>query len=133
MTADGTLTPWLSAKDGITAPGALTLAPDGSLYLIDFRTPNIGTSVGAIKRITPDGKVSLFSDNGTNTGLSFLSQLTFDAQGNLYVTFTATGEVWRYVASGSGVGQALRGSNWPMSAQRPLNRRASPMTRPTMQ
>jgi sugar lactone lactonase YvrE len=102
MAADGKLTSWLTSKDGITAPGAIAAAVDGSVYLLDFSTPKPGTAVGVIKRISADGKVSLFSNIETNTGLSFLSQLAFDQKGNLYVSFTVTGEIWRYLPNGQG-------------------------------
>ena len=100
LAADGKVTPWLTSKDGITAPGALISAPDSSYYLLDFSSAKPGSSAGVIKRITADGKVSLLSDKGTNAGLSFLSQMALDPQGNLYVTFTVTGEVWRYAPNG---------------------------------
>jgi len=81
----------------------LLATPDGVYYLLDFSTPRLGSSAGTIKRVAPDGKLSLFSDKGTRDGLSFLSQMALDAHGNLYVTFTVTGEVWRYTSNGQGV------------------------------
>jgi len=104
---DGTLAPWVQVKpntsgniNGITAPAALIVGPNGSLYVIDFNSSKPGTAVGSLKQITPDGTVTAFNGGSgnqqANGGLSFLSHLAFDNQGNLYVTFTATGEVWRY-------------------------------------
>lgn len=101
-TSDGKLAPWLDRSAGITAPGSITVAPDGSLYLLDFTTSNPGSGVGAIKHITPDGRVSIYANQSNEQGLSFLSHLVFDAQGNLYVTFTAKQEVWRYPTTGQG-------------------------------
>ncbi len=105
VAATSELTPWLQSANGLIAPGALTVAPNGILYVIDFTTARPGTSVGAIKTITPDGKVSVYDNSLPVTqGLSYLSHLAFDAQGNLYVTLTASGEIWRYPANGSGTG-----------------------------
>lgn len=97
---DGKLTPWLDRNSGISAPAALTAAPDGSFYVLDFTSANTGSAVGSIKRITPDGKVSLYANAQDNQGLSFLSHLAFDSQGNLYATFTAQQQVWRFPTSG---------------------------------
>ncbi len=99
---DGTLTPWLDRAAGVTAPASLQIAPDGSIYLIDFTSAKPGSAVGAIKRITPDGKVNVYANTQDNLGLSFLSHLAFDGQGNLYVTYTARQEVWRFPVSGEG-------------------------------
>ena len=111
--ADGTLTAWVQVKpntsgniNGITAPAALAVAADGTVYVVDFDTNKPGTAVGALKQISPDGQISPYA-NGSglqqqNGGLSFLSHLAFDDKGNLYVTFPATGEVWRYTPNGVG-------------------------------
>ncbi len=105
VSASGELTPWLTATNGLVAPGALAVAPNGAIYLIDFTTAKPGTSVGAIKVITPDGKVSGFDNSAHITqGLSYLSHLAFDGQGNLYVTLTAGAEIWRYPGAASGAG-----------------------------
>ncbi len=58
--------------------------------------------MGSIKRIKPDGTVGAFADASVASGLSFLSHLTLDDGGNLYVTLTATGEVWRFAHDGGG-------------------------------
>ncbi|MHB8749221.1 MAG: Vgb family protein [Aggregatilineales bacterium] len=105
VAATGELTPWLQSANGLIAPGTLTVAPNGTLYVIDFTTAKPGTSVGAIKTITPDGKVSVYDNSLQVTqGLSYLSHMAFDAQGNLYVTLTASGAIWRYPVNGGGAG-----------------------------
>lgn len=109
----GTLTPWVQTMpntsgniDGITAPAALAIAPDGRVIVIDFNSSKPGTAVGVLKQITPDGQVRPFgggaSNAQTSSSLSFLSHLAFDNVGNLYVTFTATSEVWRFTPAGVG-------------------------------
>src|SRR5579859_2594997 len=103
--SNGVLTPWVQSGSGLTAPGALTVAPDGTIYVIDFTSAKPGTSAGEIKTIRSDGKVHVFSNSATTMqGLSFLSHLTFDNAGNLYVTFTSTGEIWRFPPISNGVG-----------------------------
>jgi len=105
VSANGALTPWLEAANGLVAPGALAVASNGTISLIDFTTAKPGTSAGTIKMITPDGKVSMFSNTADTTqGLSFLSHLAFDSAGNLYVTFTSSGAIWRFPPNSGGAG-----------------------------
>ncbi len=111
LAADGKLTPWLQSTSGLTAPAALVSAPDGSLYVIDFSTSRPGSAQGSIKHISPDGTVTLFAAATNDQGLSFLSHLALDDQGNIYATSTATGEIWRYPAKGqSGSWLRLKGT-----------------------
>jgi DNA-binding beta-propeller fold protein YncE len=105
VSTSGELTPWLQSGSGLVAPGALTVAPDGTIYLIDFTTAKPGSSAGTIKTVMPSGKVNLFSNSPQTTqGLSFLSHLAFDASGNLYATFTSSGEIWRFSPNTNGSG-----------------------------
>lgn len=98
---DGKSTPWLN-NAALTAPTALAFAPDKSLYVVDFSNSDPNKGVGSIKRVTPDGEVSTYAAAQALTGLSFLSGLTFDSKGDLFVAATAHGEIWRFPASGAG-------------------------------
>ncbi len=102
LTADGALQPWLDTRAAITAPAAIASARDGALYVIDFNSSNPGTAVGTLKRITADGRVSMLPGTENNAGLSFLSHLAFSPDGDLFVSYTAESEIWRFPASGSG-------------------------------
>lgn len=97
--ADGKLTPLTLSGTGLTAPAAIALSPDGSLYVADFTSTDPQTSGGTIKRMTPAGSLSVYA---TTQKQYFLSHMAFDAQSNLYITFPGVGEVWRYTTNGTG-------------------------------
>jgi hypothetical protein len=98
--ADGSLSTWVDSTSGIRAPASLAIAPDGSVYVLDFSSANPSNAVGSIKRIAPDRTVSTVNGTENDPGLSFLSHLVFDDRGGYYVTKTVTGEVWYYPATG---------------------------------
>jgi sugar lactone lactonase YvrE len=91
----GKTTVWLDKNNGITAPAAMGFAPDGSLYVVDFTESNPARAKGVVKRIAPDKSVSLVGALQTLEGLSFLSQMVFDLNGTLYISYTAKGQIWR--------------------------------------
>jgi streptogramin lyase len=96
----GKPTPYL--QTGITAPGALAFGPDKALYMVDFSSTNPRQAVGAIKHFTAEGTAVRFGVTPAGKDLPLFAQLTFDGQGNLYVTNPSAGQVWRFDPSGSG-------------------------------
>lgn len=81
-------------------PGPLAVSPDGSLYVI--------TGDNRIRKIAPDGTISLVAGTGTGTGLNrdngdggpavdaTLNEpggVAFDQQGNIYIADTANARV----------------------------------------
>jgi sugar lactone lactonase YvrE len=97
---DGTPTTWLDRSSGLTAPAAMAFGPDGGLYVLDFSSSDPNRGIGSIKLVTPAGKVTTFGPGQGISGLSFFSQLAFDSRGDLFVTVTAHGEIWRIAPNG---------------------------------
>jgi sugar lactone lactonase YvrE len=88
-------------------PGPLAVAPDGSLYVI--------TGDSRIRRIAPDGIISLVAGTGTGTGLNrdngdggpatgaTLNEpggVAFDRQGNIYIADTSNARVRKIDSNG---------------------------------
>ena len=73
-----------------TAPGALALGPDQSLYVVDYSAHDT-TGQGAIRRIRPDSTVQQLS----GYALGLFSQMVVDEAGNLYATDPVTATIWR--------------------------------------
>jgi sugar lactone lactonase YvrE len=78
--------------------GALAVSADGTLYAITYTTTDRNT-LGTVARINADGSATALEalPNGPGT-LPLLAQLSFDPDGNLYVTDPSHGQVWRYRA-----------------------------------
>jgi sugar lactone lactonase YvrE len=93
---DGKATRWIDANGGLTAPAALAVAPDRSLYVVDFSNSDPNKGIGVIKHIDTDGKISQPATLQGLSGLSFLSGISVDPAGDLFVALTARGEVWRF-------------------------------------
>jgi sugar lactone lactonase YvrE len=94
----GKLTPVVAAGGAISAGGSIAVATDGTLYVIDYVNKNLGS----LKRITQDGTVQPFGVAPGNKSVSLFAQMTFDDQGNLYVTNPSYGEVWCFDSAGHG-------------------------------
>lgn len=82
-----------------TAPGAIALAPDGFLYVIDYSAAD-SRALGKLKRYAPDGGSVFWGDALNLRGLPLLATLAIDAAGNVYVSHPDTGEVWRVDPNG---------------------------------
>jgi sugar lactone lactonase YvrE len=100
--ADGSAIRWIEPNTGLTAPAALTLAPDNTLYVIDFSSSDPNKGIGTIRQISADGKITTPAATQGITGLSFLSGLTVAPNGDLYVSITARGEVWKFAPGKAG-------------------------------
>jgi len=84
----------------LTAPGAITLAPDGTLYVIDYSAPDF-RALGTLKRITPDGMVRFHAETINQVGLPLFADLALDEVGNLYVSDPDKGVIWRVTPEGA--------------------------------
>lgn len=90
----------LSTFNMLTAPGAMAAGPDGSLYVIDFSAAT-WSSYGTLKRITPDGKITLFGGDQVNDRrIPLFAQLAVDPAGNVYLSQTGTAQIWRITPDG---------------------------------
>lgn len=96
----------IEVASGFTFPEGPSFAPDGSLFLVNFRDT-------MINRVSPEGKVSIFADNGFyNNGA------IFDRNGNLYIASSGGKSVYKYDKSAkvqkifyTSGGDSLRGPN----------------------
>ncbi len=87
--------------DTIGAVAGLTVAPDGTLYVVDQEDSNPVTLGGRIWRITPDGMISDFAIIPDERGFVLPDDVTLDPQGNVYVSDRGRREVWRFASDGS--------------------------------
>jgi DNA-binding beta-propeller fold protein YncE len=100
--AKGSPTPFIAPQDAsLVAGGTMALGPDKALYVIDYSSTDLRQAKGTIKRITPDGKISVFGTVLPNQVLPLWAHMAFDAAGNLYITDPATAEIWQFAPSGS--------------------------------
>jgi len=78
---DGTVT---TVATGLTMLGDVTVAPDGSIYVVTMSENFIdpaGPAPGAIVKINEDG-----SNTPVITGIPFPNGIAFDGEGNAYIT-----------------------------------------------
>jgi sugar lactone lactonase YvrE len=97
--ADGRLADWQT----LTAPGALVMGPNNLAYVIDYSVAQASAS-GRLKKLAPNGRFEPFGDALNAAGVSLLSQMALDANGNLYVTVptesVASSKIWRVQPDG---------------------------------
>ncbi|MCC6674552.1 MAG: ScyD/ScyE family protein, partial [Thermomicrobiales bacterium] len=78
---DGTVT---TVASGLTMQGDVTVAPDGSIYVVTMSDNFIdaaGPAPGSIVKVNADG-----TSTPVITGLPFPGSIAFDADGNAYIT-----------------------------------------------
>lgn len=90
------------SRDAIGAAAGLGFAPDGSLLIVDHLDADVRTSGGLVKRLTPDGRFADFASINDERGFILPHEITFDAQGNVYISDRGRDEVWRFNPDGSG-------------------------------
>lgn len=83
---DGTVT---QVAGGLTMLGDVTVAPDGSIYVVtmsdNFLDPSGMPAAGSIVKVNADG-----SSTPVITGIPFPAGIAFDADGNAYITAMAS-------------------------------------------
>ncbi len=109
ITPDGAVTEVPGTRDGIAALMALTVAPDGSLLVVDQLDTDPRSSGGKIMRVQ-DGKVATFAD----IGFIAPNDITTDAAGNVYVSDSGGNLIWRFDADGA------NGAVWWESTAQPV-------------
>lgn len=90
-------------RDAFAGVAGITVAPDGQVYVIARDDSHPLSAGGSIQRISPEGEIRLFAAIQDEQGFVFPDDLTFDAQGYLYVTDRGRSEVWRFDANGDGI------------------------------
>lgn len=98
--ASGTPTEIPNTHEAIGAVVGLTVAPDGTLFVVDQVDTDPRTGGGNVKRVTPDGEVSVFADLFDERGFLVPDDVALDANGYLYVSDRGRDEVLRFDPDG---------------------------------
>ncbi len=102
INAAGEITEIPGTRDAIGAVSGLAVAPDGTVYIVDQADADPRTSGGDVKRLLPDGTISIFATIDDERGFIAPDDVTLDSAGNVYVSDRGRDEVWRFAPDGSG-------------------------------
>ena len=98
---------WSATQAALFNPGPLSVSPEGAVYVI--------TGDSRVRKITPDGNISLVAGMGTGTGidrsqgdggpavnatLNEPGEVAFDQQGNIYIADSSNARVRKIDKSG---------------------------------
>lgn len=89
------------SRDHIGALVGLTVAPDGTLYVVDQVDTDPRTGAGSVWRMAPDGAISVLADGFDEQGFVAPDDVTLDARGYVYVTDRGRDAVLRLDPDGS--------------------------------
>lgn len=84
------------------AVAGLTVAPDGTVYIVDQVDADPRTGGGSVKKLAPDGTISDFATIADERGFVAVDDVALDPAGNLYVSDRGRDEVWQFAADGTG-------------------------------
>lgn len=90
-------------RNSFASVAGITVGPNGEVYVIARAQAHPLSAGGSIQRISLDGQIRLFAAIQDEQGFMFPDDLTFDADGNLYVTDRGRSEIWRFDANGEGI------------------------------
>ena len=90
------------SRESIGAVAGLTVAADGTVYIVDQLDTDPATSGGSLKRLKADGTISAFGTAPDERGFVIPERVAVDKAGQVYVSDRGRDEVWRYSADGSG-------------------------------
>lgn len=82
------------------AVSGMAAAPDGTLYVVDRLSADIGSRGGVVFRIGPDGTVTPFGGASGEQGFMLPDDIARDARGYIYVTDWGRDVVWRLPPEG---------------------------------
>jgi sugar lactone lactonase YvrE len=102
LDADGTPQEIPDSRDVIGAVAGLTVAPDGTVFVVDQVDTDPRSIGGRIVRILPDGTVEIIIES-LDDDVSFITpdDIALDSTGLIYVTERGHNAVWRFDADGS--------------------------------
>jgi sugar lactone lactonase YvrE len=92
-------------RDEIGAVSGITIAQDGTIFIVDQLDADTRTLGGALKHIAPDGTISDFAAINDERGFVLPDDVALDSQGRVYVSDRGRGEIWRFDSDGAN-GQA---------------------------
>jgi serine/threonine protein kinase, bacterial len=99
ITSGGEISEIAGTRDSIGSVVGLTTAPDGTLYILDRENSDPRTSGGKIWRL--QSTLETFATISDVTGFVSPTDITLDAQGNVYVADRGRKEVWRFNPDGT--------------------------------
>ena len=102
ITPDGKVRVVTTTGEALKAITGLSVAADGSLYIVDQTDADPRTDGGSVKRMAVDGMVTAFANISDGKGFISPDDVTLDAAGHVYVSDRARAEVWRFNSDGSG-------------------------------
>lgn len=102
ISADGTVSEIPGTRDAIGAVSGLTVAADGTMYIVDQEDADPRSSGGDVKKLAPDGTITVFATINDVRGFLSPDDITVDPSGNVYVTDRGRDEVWRFNPDGGG-------------------------------
>jgi sugar lactone lactonase YvrE len=100
--SSGKVTEIPGSRDQIGAVAGLTVAPDGTVYIVDQNDSDPYTNGGSLKRLTADGTINDFASINDEQGLVTPDDVTLDTAGHVYVSDRGRDAVWRFDSDGSG-------------------------------
>ncbi len=103
-------------RDEIGAASGLAVEADGSILVVDQNDTDPRTAGGEVKRIGPDGKITVFAKPDDAQGFISPYDIEIGDGGHVYVTDRGRNQVWRFDADGK------NGVNWwtpPIAAGQP--------------
>lgn len=118
---DGTVSEVPGTRDALGSVTGLTVAPDGTIFVIDRLSSDYRLAGGIVRRVSPDGTVSDFAtitdqpfslptEGGAGSqatpevldGLISPDDITLDSIGRIYLTDRTRQQIWRFEPDGSG-------------------------------
>jgi sugar lactone lactonase YvrE len=102
ITPAGDVTEVPGTRDAIGAVSGLAAASDGAVYIVDQADADPRSSGGDIKRLLPDGTITIFATIDDERGFIAPDDVALDAAGNVYVSDRGRDEVWRFAPDGDG-------------------------------
>lgn len=100
---DGSVTELAGTRDAIGSVTDLTVASDGTLYVVDQLDADVRSAGGVVKRITGAPNAPEIGDFAAiNDAQGFIEpeDIALDSAGNFYVSDRGRGEVWRFDPNG---------------------------------
>jgi sugar lactone lactonase YvrE len=83
---------------GSTVLAGLAAAPSGAIYAAYATTSSVSTATTGVYRVPPGGgDATLFA---TTPGLGFINDIDLDGQGNLYVSDSTAGRIYKVTPNG---------------------------------
>jgi len=102
ISPEGAITELPGTRDQFGAVTALSINPEGAIFVLDRVDSDFRAQGGIIWRMSPTGEISEFGRIDDTTGFVAPDDLAIDLNGNVYVSDRGRREVWRFDNEGVG-------------------------------